>query len=248
MNNLYLLSYPGGMGGDFLTGQISKDSSFYFIEHSINNANNTYTPEIFLGIDFKDSLKITDDSRNIIERCLSKRNLIFSTHFIDDLDTIDLPNLKGIRLHSAYNSKLIPFYYTLLWIKRYSQIRNINNKQCYLFEQLALDAKIKNSINSVNILYNRYKSGCNIIPNKWYIYKNIDDLYLNPKDNIKEFTEFFQLAMPLDYTIIEEYFQTNIKVVEDSLNISLDNYLNKDWLNELTEWVKTTCPNYYNIE
>lgn len=74
---------------------------------------------------------------------------------------------------------------------------------------------------------------------------DLDAMYENPKDNVKLWSRFLDMQTILDANIIAEYNQKNIDLIENNLNRSINQYNTNNWLEELTAWVKSTCPGSY---
>jgi len=148
MNNIYLLAFNGGSGGDFLCSQISKDSDFYPLEYKINPITNTYdleNPFAKWNLNTKnqfmqDLLVTTDNTLENIDLHYNEKNLVAPIHFFSyfnqaHLDTIyRLPRLKIIRV---YSNQLTPLFYLLLWIKRWVLIQECENKEIFIREQIS---------------------------------------------------------------------------------------------------------------
>jgi hypothetical protein len=149
MNNIYLLAFNGGSGGDFLCSQISKDSNFYPLEYKINPITNTYdleNPFAKWNLNTKnqfmqDLLVTTDNTLENIDLHYNEKNLIAPIHFFGDhnqayLDALyRLPRLKVIRL---YSNKLPPLFYLLLWIKRWVFAQEFENKEIFIREHISI--------------------------------------------------------------------------------------------------------------
>ena len=67
----------------------------------------------------------------------------------------------------------------------------------------------------------------------------------NPKNTVDDWQDAFDMVEPISVTEIEQYHSTNIKVIENTFNMSYDNWREDKWMSLLTEWVKFKCPEMY---
>ena len=115
---------------------------------------------------------------------------------------------------------------------------------CYSFELSALRMGIRNSSNYIQRFYGFYFR-YNLIPQCDYRYMDLEQLMFNPKENIKVWQEAFDMVEPMNIDNIEEYHNKNIKVIEDTFNMSYDAWRKSKWILLLKDWVKFKCPNMY---
>lgn len=286
MKNIYLLSFTGGSGGDFLCSQISKDNSFFPLESKMNPDSNSCdleNPFEKWNLDIKNTfisnLSISNYTLENIDLYFNEKNLIAPTHFFGNLNQVRLPRLKGIKL---YNEKLSPLFYLLLWIKRWTSVRHFENKEdffkiieesspntsrfinatidkivdeiftnrkyLYSFEIPALKKLHKDAINFVHNYFEYYKLFNTITDREFgWIPYNIDNLYLDPINNLKEFSQLFNMEQSINSEIIAEYYSQNLRVIEETFGEPYEVFISNNWLLKLKEWVKQQCPNAYSV-
>lgn len=270
MKNIFLLGFTGGSCGDFLCSQISKDESFYSLQSEMtSNVNRCELENPFasFGLDIKnpywpDSVTISDADYKNIDIAFADKNLILPTHYFFDLKNINLPRIAGIKLCSK---QLTPLFYILLWIKRWryantvegqdiakwssnSEIINeiISRGYFYAFEKTALRLNVSNSIDLSTTYFFNYNNLSKKVADGWVPY-NIDNLFLDTKNSVIEFSRLFNMSQPINAEDIIHYHQNNIRLVENYFNKSYDNLIAGNWLLELKERIKTDCPNAYCI-
>lgn len=126
MNHIYVFSFIGGSGGDFLCSQIADDTNFYPFELRWDSDLNRYdlsNPLDKFGLDIKpfflpSQMKLLSDEIKIeIDNEFKDKNLILPTHYLERLEHVNLPRLIGVK--AVYSEYFLPLYYTLLWFKRY---------------------------------------------------------------------------------------------------------------------------------
>jgi len=291
MNNIYLVTFPGGGGGDFLCSQISKDINFYPLESSMNTATNTCeleNPFLKWNIDLKSHhkfkvLEISDVMLKEIELYYNEKDLVAPTHFFGNLSEIKLPRLKGVHL---YTKQFFPIFYLLYWIKRLSGPKHFIDKETFLrkvtgasslpndayakffrdkiadnilanrnfvydFELIAATRLLGNAIDCIERFY-RYYCFIFSFPNphtvsKDWIPYNIDNLYLDPVNNSKEFCQLFNMEKPINPEIIASYYSKNLQVIEETFGEPYEVFILGDWLSKLKKWIELKCPNSYSI-
>jgi hypothetical protein len=277
MKNIFLLGFTGGSCGDFLCSKISKDDNFYTLESSMTSDMNRCeleNPLLPFGINIKnpvslDSLNINSEDYKNIDIKFSQKNLILPIHYFANINNIKLPRLAGVKLCS---SKLTPLFYILLWIKRWKNKVPImenehtlidcagNNltliKQCeemikrgyyYSFEQTALRSNMYNSINLPTMYFPTYRNLSSKVDIGWTSY-NIDNLFLNTKENITGFSQLFNMSGTLNADDIIQYHAANLELVEKHFNKSYFDLMAGNWLVELQTWIEEQCPDSYKID
>lgn len=135
MANIYIISYVGGACGEWLTYQLGKDENYYPIGLQTQTGSNKYViqnPLEELDIDIKSPydatrLNITTDQRQAVEHKFNQKHLAVPTHYMDRLDKINLPRIKGIRLYFSHVTA--PMFYTLLWIKTWVEHKPVDAKE-----------------------------------------------------------------------------------------------------------------------
>jgi hypothetical protein len=281
MKNIYLLSFTGGTGGDFLCSQISKDNNFYLLESKMDPSTNTCNlenPFEKWNLDIKNNFKapISDSLFEEINLYYNKKNIITPTHFFGNVNQIKLPRIKGIKL---YSNLFFPYFYLLLWIKRWVFKRHFENKEdaheifkslnpnsdnttfnkdiidrivenrnyFYSYEIAALKTFHMNAIDFVVNGFNFHKRySSRTYEDLGWIPYNIDNLYLDPVNNVKEFSQLFNMEESINSEIIAEYYSQNLKVIEETFGEPYETFISSDWLSKLKEWVCEQCPNSYS--
>jgi hypothetical protein len=114
----------------------------------------------------------------------------------------------------------------------------------YSFELSALRASVRNSLDYVQKFYGFYFR-YNQMPLIDYRYMDLEQLMFSPKDAVNDWQEAFGMAEPMNIDNIEEYHNKNIKVIEDTFNMSYDAWRKSKWILLLKDWVKFKCPNMY---
>jgi hypothetical protein len=114
----------------------------------------------------------------------------------------------------------------------------------YSFELSALRASVRNSADYIQKFYGFYFR-YNQMPLVDYRYMDLEQLMFNPKDAVLDWQEAFGMAEPMNIDNIEEYHNKNIKVIEDTFNMSYDAWRKSKWIFLLKDWVKFKCPNMY---
>lgn len=270
MKHIYLLSFQGGAGGDFLANRINQDPSFYQYDCPWIMSVNRYdirNPLKKFNIDLKyahvNNVEISNELKNLIDLEFQNINLILTLHYFKDINTINLPRVKGIKL--TWSTKLSPLFYTLLWIKRFTEnlkienikLYNITNFELfqkfqhiqrrgfiYHFETIALRYGYLDSKNFIKHYYQYYHESGLSEPEGWTTY-NIENLYLDPKNNTKNFSDLFGLSQPINFEFIEAYYQRNRMLIEEIFNIEYEKWIEGDWLSDLETWALEQCPGCY---
>lgn len=133
MANIYLLSYLGGACGEWLSWQIGKDANYYDVRMGDVTVENKFVivdPLAEWNTTIKSpydatEVSISDEVRSAIIKKYSEKNFIIPTHFLGKMKSINLPNLKPIRLRFTWKSA--PFFYSLLWIKTWTEVKPLDN-------------------------------------------------------------------------------------------------------------------------
>jgi hypothetical protein len=286
MKNIYLISFNGGAGGDFLCSEISKDINFYSFQSSIDLKTNACdlleNPFSKWNLDVKppDALWPTASISSEIDLYYNEKNLVLPTHYFDNVNQTMIPRLKGIRL---YTKQFSPLFYLLLWIKRWINIQNFKGKEeldniifsrsfsknadvnffkskirdaifenrryIYRFELPALELLYDKAIHFVDGFFRRYNTHNNKgYEDKGWIPYNIDNLYLDPVNNVKEFSQLFNMEEPINPDSIAEHHSRNFQLIEKTFNESYETFISNNWRYKLKEWVRIQCPNAYSVD
>jgi hypothetical protein len=274
MKNIFLLGFTGGSCGDFLCSKISQDDNFYSLQSAMTQDINRCelgNPFSKFGIDIKNPQWggipiISKDTYDNIDKEYSEKSLILPIHYFSNLENIKLPRLVGVKLCSK---ELTPLFYILLWIKRWSNKNSIigneeNIIKCagknlkliekskeiinrgfyYSFEQPALRLGVYNSVNIATAYFSTYRGLSKKSNIGWNPY-DIDNLFLNTKQNIREFSQLFNTSQEINAGDIIDYHAANIALVEKHFNKSYSNLISGNWLLDLQAWVEQQCPNAY---
>jgi hypothetical protein len=135
-NKIFLISYLGGMHGEFLGSILSNDENFYSAD-SISLENNKYSYIDCLqknGIHIKLSFNnfnyqdnnvklLSDYQKSIIENRYSTKNLCVLTHIWEqNLTMFNLPNLNPVRLYCKGDYIFFTFLMAIIksWILPFS--------------------------------------------------------------------------------------------------------------------------------
>lgn len=282
MPNIYLFSYCGGHGGDFLCHQISQDPNYYpslYKETTDNFRWVNDNPFDKYNLNFKrttnelDKFTVSDSVRDQIDKEYNEKNLIVPSHNMTEA-LPNLPRVKRIKLVSTDCNAY--FYYTLLCIKSWRIVYDLKIHQRDMIPRLArfkyihrdkpaLLERIESIQNrgyvyawEMNAIYTGLDNGIDIIKQHYPIYQkynrmalansvnlDLDSMYANPTDNVKLWRDSLDMQTTLDVDMITEYNQKNIDLIETNLNRSINQYNQSNWLEELTAWVKLTCPDSY---
>lgn len=132
---IFLISYLGGLHGEFLAKLISQDQNYYAVEsRSVENNKHQYFDPLYLNNIFiklslnhfnypnryrKNYKLVTDEQRQSIDLNYSEKNLCVLTHiWQSDLQIFNLPRLKPIRLYCDNDYLLFAFYMAIIkaWI------------------------------------------------------------------------------------------------------------------------------------
>jgi hypothetical protein len=132
MPNIYLFSYCGGHGGDFLCRQISQDPNYYpslYKETTDNFRWVNDNPFEKYDLNFKritselDKFTVSDLVKDSIDKEFSEKHLIVPSHNM----TAVLPNLPRVkRIKTISTDEQAYFYYILLCIKAWCISYDLN--------------------------------------------------------------------------------------------------------------------------
>jgi len=282
MPNIYLFSYCGGHGGDFLCRQISQDSNYY--PSLFKETNNNFrwvndNPFEKYDLNFKritnelDKFTVSDLVKDSIDKEFSEKHLIVPAHNM----TAVLPNLPRVkRIKTVSTDEQAYFYYTLLCIKAWCISYDLNKHQKDMiprfgrFKEMHKDNRLllekieyiqqRGHVYSWEMaaIYAGLTDGIDIIKQHFPIYQkynrlslpdttnlNLDSMYKNPVDNVAEWSATLDMQTVLNPTLISEYNQKNIDLIESKFNMSLARYCTGQWQDDLSAWVKSTCPGSY---
>jgi hypothetical protein len=114
----------------------------------------------------------------------------------------------------------------------------------YAFELSALRAGIRDSTTWIQRFYGFYFR-YNIKPLPDYRTVSLEELMFNPANTVNDWQDAFNMVEPISVSEIEQYHATNIKVIENTFNMSYNNWREDKWISLLTEWVKFKCPDMY---
>ena len=272
-NNIYLLRFTGGTGGDFLAYQISKDEKFYPLDVVIDQ-NNTWKVGNHLGsfridlkmLTFRHECILKKDVITAIDNKFTEKNIILCTHWPGPAFHFNLPRKVPVCL--THSGKISYLLYFLVWIKRYfakvpvefadnilpllptfdnikDLLESIKTKNfVYSFERHALKLGLKSSYDLIDYHFIQYIKWGNGIDG--YLKLDVGQLYQSPKLLVDEFSNAFGMNSKLDAATIEEYFFNNVKLFESTFNKDFNSYsTNQEFLNDLREFVVQRAPDAY---
>jgi hypothetical protein len=114
----------------------------------------------------------------------------------------------------------------------------------YQFEKFAIMEGMTSSSNAVSKLYNIYQN-LNVKTVNPEVYNiNVDDILLNPATTVADWQTYFDMTLPINVENIQQYHQANLNLIESKFNKTWDSFGNT-WEDELTDWLKTMCPDHY---
>jgi hypothetical protein len=267
MHQIYLYNSLGGTGRDFLAAQLSDDPNFYPLSFRKRHGSEGYEvahPLRYFGIDnwFRNKIfEITDEDRAKIDEFFSTKSLIIPI-LCNDLNNINLPRLTGIQAN--FTTSLSPLFFTSMIMNEamdiyqntsdlLSSIDDIdNNQQCirlqhikergqyYNFEKRSLELKFTDPLDFVRSSYRDYLFTAH---RKLINFKHfqLDNLFINPKDNVTNFCNLVGRDSVIDYRKIEEFHASQILGLENTFNKSYKSYVSRNWREELVEWVRQKC-------
>lgn len=71
---------------------------------------------------------------------------------------------------------------------------------------------------------------------------NIDELMTDPENNVAKWAELFDMAAPLNIGTIKNYHSKNLLLIENQFSKPYDQWVEGNWLDDLTVKVKEMCP------
>ena len=266
MHRMYLYNSFPGTGTDFLAGQLADDPGFYPLSIR-KNSNGRYSaahPLRYFDIYSHDTLvKITNDDRDRIDNFFSAKSLIVPfCNVISYFPIINLPRLTCIRTH--FTVKFSPLFYTLSMIEdgvdsykltqnimssideldpaqTHSYLQHIKQRGHYYdFEYHSLQHNSHDPLTFVKNNYGKYLVRAYVSPPNCTLFQ-LDDLFMNPKDTVKEFCSLVGRESLIDYTKIEEFHANQLSTLETTFNKTYANYISGNWRDELTEWLQHKC-------
>jgi hypothetical protein len=220
-----------------------------------------------------DVYSISDSIRDQIDREFSDKNLIVPAHNMTEL-LPNLPRLKRLKLVSTdnnvyfyYTLLCIKSWCTCYDLKiyheemspRFDQFKLMHQNNplmlekikiiedrgyVYAWEMQSIFVGLTNSIDVIKQhlpIYQRKNKL--LLANS--INLDLDAMYANPQAQVDHWSTVSGMQTTLNANVIAEYHQKNIDLIETKLNLRLDQYNNSNWLEELIQWVKTTCPDSY---
>lgn len=148
-----MVSYFGGMFGEFTCIQLSRDKNFYPINlKKVDNNNRYYCDNPLIGHfsnlkPFKfapDVEPLSATTLEIINNQLVEKNLCFPTHFYaEDLDhRLNIPQLKTVRMVTEHQDILI-LGYCCQWIKSLVDVRQLESRNNRFIKEFESYVKTK---------------------------------------------------------------------------------------------------------
>ncbi len=268
MHRIYLYNSSIGSGKEFLAAQLSDDPEFYPLSFRKSYDTGRYEaahPLRYFDINHRTQHKIFEISDNDcarIDEFFSTKSLIIPTTYVNGLSYINLPRLTPIQIN--FTTCVGPLFYTLSIIENgidtykntsdvLSSIEELDPDQqnaflqqikargnVYNFEKQSLHHKFTDPLNFVKNNYIEYIMNAYRRPIKCTCFL-LDNLFINPKDNVKEFCNLVGRESVVDYRKIEEFHANRILTLEKTFNKSYKNYVSSNWRDELVEWVRNKC-------
>lgn len=267
MNNVYLISYYGGMFGDFICSKISEDENFYtqnVVQSDMNRYNYPNPFEKYgLNLHYWVLPLIDDHIAEKIDIEYSEKNLCFPTHWYGELSSINLPRIKGIRL--LVDERLTLLTYLLSWIKA---MRKISTFDIWTKEFDDIIKKYPSLIMLVDKIrekgsYHRFEKNClqmgignykEYVIQQWNIhqrvnlnkklpnwtYLNMSELFFGDHYFLKEIQQNLSMSEVLKKTDIDEYHQKNLSLVEEEFGIDYHHLERSEWIEILCEYIDAT--------
>jgi len=135
MAHIYILSYLGGGCGEWLSYEIGKDPNYYDVRIENATEENKFVivdPLREWNFSIKNpynaqEVNVPEEVKLGVQNKYSEKNLVIPTHYLGNLNDINLSNLKGIRPRYTYRSA--PLFYTLLWIKTWVEPKPLDDKE-----------------------------------------------------------------------------------------------------------------------
>ncbi len=127
MNKIFFIRYLGGMAGEFLVHQISKDKNF----HDVNvvhdsRVNRWYTEDYFqqrLGKSLRahsikhKEFKLDNLQFNMVMKDLMSKNIVVPSHYFFDVSKMNIPKYQVVDLMYNQDSNMDVLFNGLFWIK-----------------------------------------------------------------------------------------------------------------------------------
>ncbi len=131
MTNLFMLSYQGGMCGDFFCLEVSKDENFYkntLISETGHNRWLNANPLSKFNLDLKENItSISDGVKEQIDLEFKDKNLIIPSHY---WGSPNLPRLKRIGIFCK-DPDYVPLFFIMLFLKALSNKREFGKPGVY---------------------------------------------------------------------------------------------------------------------
>ena len=260
-----MISYYGGMFGEFICTQLSKDQNFYSVEPEVTDSNRYLYGNPFLkyGLNLKlfDSEKTNIDTASL-DNDFSEKNLCFPSHiFQKDMSYLNIPRVKFVRIYSSDRDILL-LGYIMGWIKSLVSTNNlsewtqeferyIDNKESveyynlikqrgyfYWFEKLSMKHKVYNIKEFIDYWWDCYKKYNDKRWDQWE-YIDVGKLFLDYKNSKDYWKEFFDLDSYLDNNDLQGYYFKNLEIFKEEFNMSFEDFkIKNNWNELLYNWVK----------
>ena len=219
-----LFSYPGGCGGEFLAGLISRDSHYYdlALEPHERNRWRAANPLEFIGQNLQAPwchyYQPTQQDLQTLDQARSELHLLIPTHHYEAEDTTQLPRLKRLRVYTDRNW----FWYTLLWIKHLATgawLASARRRGLKTAQQLIIQD------------YETWSQWNKQVYPGWQRL-DIDGLVSLDPEVVDHWQMSLDLAEPLDLDRIAEYHKANCELIEQHFG---PDYAS-DWFRRLYLW------------
>lgn len=220
-----------------------------------------------------DKFTVSDSIRDQIDKEYNEKHLIVPSHNMTE-DLPNLPRVKRMKLVST-DSNAYFYYTLLCikaWrivydlkihqrdvIPRFARFKDMHKDKPALLEKIE-SIENRGYVYSweMDAIYAGLDNGIDVIKQHYPIYQkynrmalansvnlDLDTMYTNPTDSVKLWKDSLDMQTKLDADIIAEYNQKNIDLIESKFNMSLTRYYTGQWQDDLSAWVKSTCPDSY---
>lgn len=262
-----MISYHGGMFGDFLCTKISQDQNFYTQSSNEVEMNRYNFPNPFekynLNLHHWILPTITDQQSEKISVDYSEQHLCFPTHWYGNLSDVNLSRLIGVRI--VGDQRLALLTYLLSWIKANRKISLIDN-WIHEFNQIKikyphLSPWIERIVEKGH--FYRFEKNCLskgfsnykiFIQNDWNLhqktiinkelhswkYLNISGLFFEYSKFSDEFQKHLSLSQEIKESDVTEYHRKNLNLIRDEIGIEYFQIKKINWMNVLFRYISFT--------
>lgn len=268
-----MVSYFGGMFGEFICTQLSLDENFYSTIPKVDKNNRYYygnpLEKYNLNLkrfDFSSNAQLSSETVNLIDSNTSEKHFCFPSHaFKVDMSFLNIPRIKYIRLNTQHHDILI-LGYLMSWIKSLLDLRDFkshenefvryvnsqseesieyynkikNRGKFYWFEKVSMKHNVFNVDDFILYWWNSYMTYNHSNPaDRWeqWNYIDVGECLKNYEVSKVEWKETFGLKEYLNKDNLENYYQTNLNLIDREFNIPFETLISGNWIGVLSEWV-----------